>query len=84
MVEINAKGELLPPAGGALKQAGEIRKYLQAELLRLQRLAKAKKPAGVPTLLLRADPNVTYGTVFEMLKQARAAGFGNIKVRVNK
>jgi len=84
VVEINSKGELVPPAGGALKQAGEIRKHLQAEFLRLQRLAKAKKATSEPTLLLQADPNAAHRPVFEVLSQARAVGFGNLKLRVSE
>jgi len=88
-LNLNDKGEILVP-GQPAKGATEIYGYLKDMYTEASDLAKARK-AKDPTLsdevktviIIRGDKNAEFGPIYNVLRQAKAAGFRKWQLRVN-
>jgi biopolymer transport protein ExbD len=88
-LNLNDKGEILI-VGHEPLGATEIYGYLKDQYTEAAELARDRKKKGLAdsdqvstVIIIRADKNTDFGPVYNVLRQAKAAGFKKWQLRVN-
>jgi len=80
IVELKANGEVVPNGMKPLADSADIKKFLAGEFARQERSAKLNRVRLAPALLIRADEDVRYMRLHELMELAKSVGFVNVSV----
>jgi biopolymer transport protein ExbD len=81
-LNIDSKGRLLTADGAEPKQTRpEIHTYLEREYLRREDLARSRNETANPVVIIRAHRDADFAPVFNVLREAKQAGFKRWQLR---
>jgi biopolymer transport protein ExbD len=83
-LNINADGKLMVSGREALNTLSEVKYYMMSEYATSKRSAESRGEKEVKTVvIIRADKNADFKPVFEVLREAKSAGFKRWQLRAN-
>jgi biopolymer transport protein ExbD len=81
-LNINGDGKLMVSGREALNTLSEVKYYMMSEYATAKRSAESRGDKEVKTVvIIRADKNADFKPVFEVLREAKSAGFKRWQLR---
>jgi biopolymer transport protein ExbD len=81
-LNLNNEGKLLVGGRDPLNTLSEVKYYMMSEYVTAKRSAEARGDKDVKTVvIIRADKNADFKPVFEILREAKSAGFKRWQLR---